>query len=72
MKGALVVVQGKGRSCTSMCSRHLCIHEACYSRCSVIHPVGDHHHRSYFLQNQKPVIRMERSTDFFRLKLRVP
>ncbi|MEJ2611662.1 MAG: hypothetical protein P8179_16685 [Candidatus Thiodiazotropha sp.] len=26
MKGALVVVQGKGRSCTSMCPRHLCIH----------------------------------------------
>ncbi|MEJ2610115.1 MAG: hypothetical protein P8179_08490 [Candidatus Thiodiazotropha sp.] len=23
--------------------------EACYSRCSVIHPVGDHNHRSYFL-----------------------
>ncbi|MEJ2612668.1 MAG: hypothetical protein P8179_22070 [Candidatus Thiodiazotropha sp.] len=34
------------------------------SRCSVIPSVGDHHHRSYFLQNQKPVIRMERSTDF--------
>ncbi|MEJ2612855.1 MAG: hypothetical protein P8179_23045 [Candidatus Thiodiazotropha sp.] len=68
MKSALVVVQGKGRSCTSMCSRHLCIHarrtiaryskelqrrhvppQACHSRCSVIHPVGDHHHRSYFL-----------------------
>ncbi|MEJ2610812.1 MAG: hypothetical protein P8179_12205 [Candidatus Thiodiazotropha sp.] len=30
----------------------------------MIHPVGDHNHRSYFLQNQKPVIRMERSTDF--------
>ncbi|MEJ2608736.1 MAG: hypothetical protein P8179_01330 [Candidatus Thiodiazotropha sp.] len=43
MKDALVVVQGKGRSCTSMC-RH-----KRYSRCSVIHPVGDHHHRSYFL-----------------------
>ncbi|MEJ2612840.1 MAG: hypothetical protein P8179_22965 [Candidatus Thiodiazotropha sp.] len=40
-----------------------------HSRCSVIHPVGDHNHRSYFLQNQKPVIRRERSTDFFRLKL---
>ncbi|MEJ2611891.1 MAG: hypothetical protein P8179_17890 [Candidatus Thiodiazotropha sp.] len=26
MKGALVVVQGKSRSCTSMCPRHLCIH----------------------------------------------
>ncbi|MEJ2612872.1 MAG: hypothetical protein P8179_23130 [Candidatus Thiodiazotropha sp.] len=39
-----------------------------HSRCSVIHPVGDHNHRSYFLQNQKPVIRMERSTDFFRFK----
>ncbi|MEJ2610712.1 MAG: hypothetical protein P8179_11655 [Candidatus Thiodiazotropha sp.] len=82
MKSALVVVQGKSRSCTSMCPRHLCIHarrattrnsplfqgvaQACYSRCSVIHPVGDHNHRSYFLQNQIPVIRMERSTDFFR------
>jgi hypothetical protein len=38
--------------------------QACYSRCSVIHPAGDYNHRSYFLQNQKPVIRMERSTDF--------
>ncbi|MEJ2610703.1 MAG: hypothetical protein P8179_11605 [Candidatus Thiodiazotropha sp.] len=35
----------------------------------MIHPVGDHNHRSYFLQNQKPVIRRERSTDFFRLNL---
>ncbi|MEJ2612185.1 MAG: hypothetical protein P8179_19465 [Candidatus Thiodiazotropha sp.] len=26
MKGAFVVVQGKGRSCTSLCPRHLCIH----------------------------------------------
>jgi hypothetical protein len=34
---------------------------------SVIHPTGDHDHRSYFLQNQKPAIRMERSTDFFRI-----
>ncbi|MEJ2612445.1 MAG: hypothetical protein P8179_20880 [Candidatus Thiodiazotropha sp.] len=34
----------------------------------MIHPVGDHNHRSYFLQNQKPVIRRERSTDFFRFK----
>ncbi|MEJ2609748.1 MAG: hypothetical protein P8179_06555 [Candidatus Thiodiazotropha sp.] len=32
----------------------------------MIHPLGDHNHRSYFLQNQKPVISMERSTDFFR------
>ncbi|MEJ2610657.1 MAG: hypothetical protein P8179_11355 [Candidatus Thiodiazotropha sp.] len=40
--------------------------QACHSRCRVIHLVGDHHHRSYFLQNQIPVIRMERSTDFFR------
>ncbi|MEJ2609346.1 MAG: hypothetical protein P8179_04460 [Candidatus Thiodiazotropha sp.] len=23
--------------------------QACYSRCSVIHIVGDHNHRSYFL-----------------------
>ncbi|MEJ2611282.1 MAG: hypothetical protein P8179_14660 [Candidatus Thiodiazotropha sp.] len=41
--------------------------QACYSRCSVVHQVGDNH-RSYFLQNQKPVIRMERLTDFFRFK----
>ncbi|MEJ2611414.1 MAG: hypothetical protein P8179_15355 [Candidatus Thiodiazotropha sp.] len=41
--------------------------QACYSRCSVIHPVGAHNYRSYFLQNQKPIIRMERSTDFFRI-----
>ncbi|MEJ2608535.1 MAG: hypothetical protein P8179_00305 [Candidatus Thiodiazotropha sp.] len=26
MKGALVVVQGKGHSCASMCPRHLYIH----------------------------------------------
>ncbi|MEJ2613214.1 MAG: hypothetical protein P8179_24980 [Candidatus Thiodiazotropha sp.] len=26
MKCAFVVVQGKGRSCTSMCLRHRCIH----------------------------------------------
>ncbi|MEJ2608970.1 MAG: hypothetical protein P8179_02540 [Candidatus Thiodiazotropha sp.] len=26
MKSALVVVQGKGGSCTSMCLRHRCIH----------------------------------------------
>ncbi|MEJ2609772.1 MAG: hypothetical protein P8179_06680 [Candidatus Thiodiazotropha sp.] len=36
MKSALVVVQGKGRSCTSMCPRHGCIHTrhriACYSK----------------------------------------
>ncbi|MEJ2611663.1 MAG: hypothetical protein P8179_16690 [Candidatus Thiodiazotropha sp.] len=43
--------------------------QACHSLCSVIHPIGDHNHRSYFLQNQKPVIRMERSTDFFRFKV---
>ncbi|MEJ2610571.1 MAG: hypothetical protein P8179_10900 [Candidatus Thiodiazotropha sp.] len=41
--------------------------QACHSRCSVIHPVGDPNHRSYFHQNQKPVIRMERSTDFLDL-----
>ncbi|MEJ2608719.1 MAG: hypothetical protein P8179_01240 [Candidatus Thiodiazotropha sp.] len=40
--------------------------QACHSRCSVIHPVGDHGHRNYFHQNQEPAIRMERSTDFFR------
>ncbi|MEJ2612482.1 MAG: hypothetical protein P8179_21080 [Candidatus Thiodiazotropha sp.] len=26
MKSALVVAQGKGRSCTSICPRHGCIH----------------------------------------------
>ncbi|MEJ2608623.1 MAG: hypothetical protein P8179_00755 [Candidatus Thiodiazotropha sp.] len=45
MKGALVVVQSKGRSCTSMCSR-----QACHSLCSPIHPIGDHNHRSYFFK----------------------
>ncbi|MEJ2609181.1 MAG: hypothetical protein P8179_03625 [Candidatus Thiodiazotropha sp.] len=71
MKSALVVVPGKGRSCRSLCPRHLCIHarratmrkaryskelqcrhappQACHSCCSVIHPVGGHNHRSYFL-----------------------
>ncbi|MEJ2611819.1 MAG: hypothetical protein P8179_17515 [Candidatus Thiodiazotropha sp.] len=91
VKGAFVVVQDKGRSCTSMCPRHLCIHarcaiaryskelqrrhvppQACHSCCSVTHLVGDHNHRSYFLQNQKPVIRMERSTDFFRFNIAPP
>jgi hypothetical protein len=43
--------------------------QACHSRCSLVHPVGDHNHRSYFLQNQKPVIRVERSTDFLGLRL---
>ncbi|MEJ2611984.1 MAG: hypothetical protein P8179_18415 [Candidatus Thiodiazotropha sp.] len=41
-----------------------------YSRCSVIHPVGDHGHRNYFHQNQELAIRMERSTDFFRFNVR--
>ncbi|MEJ2609132.1 MAG: hypothetical protein P8179_03380 [Candidatus Thiodiazotropha sp.] len=87
MKSALVVVQGKGRSYTSMYPRHGCIHarraiahyskelqrrhmppQTCHSCCRVIHPVGNHNHRSYFLQKQKPVIRMERLTDFFRFK----
>ncbi|MEJ2612946.1 MAG: hypothetical protein P8179_23520 [Candidatus Thiodiazotropha sp.] len=36
------------------------------------HPVGDHNHQSYFLQNQIPVIRMERSTDFFRIIIATP
>ncbi|MEJ2610235.1 MAG: hypothetical protein P8179_09135, partial [Candidatus Thiodiazotropha sp.] len=45
--------------------------QVCHSRCRVIHPVGDHNHRSYFLQNQIPAIRMERSTDFFRFKKHV-
>ncbi|MEJ2612187.1 MAG: hypothetical protein P8179_19475 [Candidatus Thiodiazotropha sp.] len=42
--------------------------QACNSRCSVIHPVGDHNHRSDFHHNQTPAIRMVRSTDFFKLK----
>ncbi|MEJ2610104.1 MAG: hypothetical protein P8179_08430 [Candidatus Thiodiazotropha sp.] len=87
MKSALVVVQGKGRSCTSICPRHGCIHarraiarhskelqrrhvppQAYHSHCSVIHPVGGHNHRSYFLPNQIPVIRMEPATDFLGSK----
>ncbi|MEJ2610250.1 MAG: hypothetical protein P8179_09210 [Candidatus Thiodiazotropha sp.] len=28
-----------------------------HSRCSVIHPIGDDDHRSYFPQNQEPAIR---------------
>ncbi|MEJ2612362.1 MAG: hypothetical protein P8179_20450 [Candidatus Thiodiazotropha sp.] len=73
MKGALVVVQGKkqrrgiARYSKELQRRHA-PPQAHPSSCSVIHPVGDHHHRSYFLQNQIPVIRMERSTDFFRFK----
>ncbi|MEJ2610158.1 MAG: hypothetical protein P8179_08730 [Candidatus Thiodiazotropha sp.] len=46
--------------------------QVCHSCCSVIHPIGEHNHRSYFLQNQKPVIRMERSTDFFSRIARNP
>ncbi|MEJ2609221.1 MAG: hypothetical protein P8179_03825 [Candidatus Thiodiazotropha sp.] len=73
MKGAFVVVQGKtqrrgiARYSKELQRRHV-PPQACHSRCSVIHPVGDPNHRSYFLQNQKPAIRMERSTDFFRFK----
>ncbi|MEJ2611453.1 MAG: hypothetical protein P8179_15565 [Candidatus Thiodiazotropha sp.] len=73
MKSALVVVQGKtqrraiARYSKELQRRHV-PPQACHSRCSVIHPIGGHNLRSYFLQNQKPVIRMERSTDFFRLK----
>ncbi|MEJ2610015.1 MAG: hypothetical protein P8179_07945 [Candidatus Thiodiazotropha sp.] len=26
--------------------------QACHSRYAVIHSIGDHHHRSYLLQNQ--------------------
>ena len=42
------------------------------SRCSVTHPVGEHDHRSYFLQNQESAIRMERPTDFFRVMVTGP
>ncbi|MEJ2609412.1 MAG: hypothetical protein P8179_04815 [Candidatus Thiodiazotropha sp.] len=34
----------------------------------MIHPIGDHDHRIYFLQNQAPAIKMERSTDFLGLR----
>ncbi|MEJ2612321.1 MAG: hypothetical protein P8179_20220 [Candidatus Thiodiazotropha sp.] len=62
MKGAFVVVQGKGRSCTSMYGaqrrtiaryskelqrRHV-PPQACHSRCSVTHPVGNQVHRTIF------------------------
>ncbi|MEJ2612345.1 MAG: hypothetical protein P8179_20345 [Candidatus Thiodiazotropha sp.] len=64
MKSVLVVVQGKtqrrgiARYSKELQRRHV-PPQVCYSRCSVIHPVGDHNHRSYFLQNQIPVIRMD-------------
>jgi hypothetical protein len=69
VKGAFVVVPGKAqllgiaRYSKELQRRHV-PPQACYSRCSVIHPTGDHVHRSYFLQNQEPAIRKERSTDF--------
>jgi len=34
--------------------------------CNLIHPIGDHVHRSYLLHHQEPAIRIKRSTDFFR------
>jgi hypothetical protein len=71
VKGTFVVVQGKAqRRGIARYSKEL---QRCHvppqarnSRCSVIHPTGDHDYRSYFLQNQEPAIRMERPTDFFR------
>ncbi|MEJ2612448.1 MAG: hypothetical protein P8179_20895 [Candidatus Thiodiazotropha sp.] len=54
MKSALVVVQGKtqrrgiARYSKELQPRHV-PPQGCYSRCSVIHPVGNHNHRSYFL-----------------------
>ncbi|MEJ2610609.1 MAG: hypothetical protein P8179_11100 [Candidatus Thiodiazotropha sp.] len=54
MKGALVVVQGKAQRrgiahySKELQRRHV-PPQACHSCCSVIHPVGDHNHRSYFL-----------------------
>ncbi|MEJ2609960.1 MAG: hypothetical protein P8179_07650 [Candidatus Thiodiazotropha sp.] len=71
MKGTFVVVQSKAqrrgiaRYSKELQRRHV-PPQACNSRCSVIHPTDDHVHRSYFLHNQEPAIRMERSTDFFR------
>jgi hypothetical protein len=41
--------------------------QACKLRCNVIHTIGDHDHRSYFLQNQEPAIRKARSTVFIGL-----
>jgi hypothetical protein len=54
VKSALVVVQGKtqrrgiARYSKELQRRHV-PPQGCYSRCSVIHPVGNHNHRSYFL-----------------------
>jgi hypothetical protein len=58
-----LLLLGKANRCLSVKPKKISW-AACHSRCSVIHPVGDHNHRRYFLQKQKPVIRMERSTDF--------
>ncbi|MEJ2610864.1 MAG: hypothetical protein P8179_12465 [Candidatus Thiodiazotropha sp.] len=51
MKGAFVVVQGKtqrrgiARYSKELQRRHA-PPQACHSRCSVVHPVGDPNHRS--------------------------
>ncbi|MEJ2609061.1 MAG: hypothetical protein P8179_03015 [Candidatus Thiodiazotropha sp.] len=55
MKGALVAVQGKTqRRRIARYSKELqrchVLPQACHSRCSVVHPVGDHNHRSYFFK----------------------
>jgi hypothetical protein len=39
-------------------------HDARHSRCSLIHPIGDHNHRSYILKNQESAIRMAWSSGF--------
>ncbi|MET0042932.1 MAG: hypothetical protein ABW100_05375, partial [Candidatus Thiodiazotropha sp. 6PLUC3] len=55
MKCAFVVVQGKAqrrgiaRYSKELQRRHA-PPQACNSCCSVIHPTGDHVHRSYFLK----------------------
>jgi hypothetical protein len=41
--------------------------QACHSCGSVIHPIGEQVDRSHCLYNQQSAIRVERSTDFFRI-----
>ncbi|MEJ2608479.1 MAG: hypothetical protein P8179_00020 [Candidatus Thiodiazotropha sp.] len=55
MKSALVVVQGKTQRRRIACyskelQRRHAPPQACHSRCSVIHPVGDHHHQAIFFK----------------------
>ncbi|MEJ2609534.1 MAG: hypothetical protein P8179_05445 [Candidatus Thiodiazotropha sp.] len=61
MTCALVVVQGKAQR--RGIARYFKELQGCHaplqvyhSHCSVIHPIGDHDHRGYFLQNQEPAL----------------